>query len=652
MQRVRVAGDQFCDSYGRTLILRGVNLGGDCKVPYPNGGTNYPTDFSDHRSVSFVGRPFPLDEAREHLGRLKHWGFNCLRLLTTWEAIEHEGPGLYDAAYLDYFTEVCRLAGEYGFHVFIDFHQDVWSRMTGGDGAPGWIFEALGLDFTKFHEAGAAHVMQYKYDYARGGRHDENYPPMSWTWNYRLPANGIMWTLFWAGDIVVPQFRVDGRGVGQFLQDHYLGAMDQVARRVKDLPCVLGFDTLNEPSPGWIGLPLSYRHLGASAVDPLPPPPGPVASPLDQLVSAQGIPVSVPSVKRDPATRAMYNADEIILNPNGASIWRDGCPFEKAGIYRVVDGKAEALSETIFQQRDGVPMTISDTGYGPFFARVAETIRAYCPDWAVFAEIDPYGSASGRGFPQNMPERSVNAGHWYDVGLLHSKKFDSETSADGFAAKRAKSPDEIRKRYTRQLGQHAEIGRRLGGGAPSLVGEFGTPFDLNEGEAYRVWRENRENSDSFSKHTLALGLMYDAIDALHLHSTQWNYTASNRNDPAVGDGWNQEDLSIFSRDQQRYPQNSDSGGRGVEGFCRPYARAVQGRILKMHFDRETRLFELVFDAAPAVGAPTEIYVPRMLFPLGVRIVCDGCEALEDPRTQTVLAQVNRSGPVRITIAPR
>src|SRR5687767_9194114 len=160
---VRQDGPYFRDREGRQVMLRGVNLGGDCKVPYPDGGTQFPSDFSDHREVSFIGRPFPLEEAEEHLGRLRHWGFNVVRLLTTWEAVEHAGPGLYDEAYLDYLAEVCRRAGEFGIYVFIDFHQDVWSRMSGGDGAPGWTFEAVGLDFRTFPAAGAAHVMQAAY---------------------------------------------------------------------------------------------------------------------------------------------------------------------------------------------------------------------------------------------------------------------------------------------------------------------------------------------------------------------------------------------------------------------------------------------------------------------------------------------------------
>ncbi len=106
---IKIDGKWFKDELGRTLILRGANLSGSSKIPYtPDGATHLKENFFDHRNVSFVGRPFPLEEADEHFSRLKSWGLTFLRLLVTWEAIEHAGPGIYDEEYLDYIYQVVK----------------------------------------------------------------------------------------------------------------------------------------------------------------------------------------------------------------------------------------------------------------------------------------------------------------------------------------------------------------------------------------------------------------------------------------------------------------------------------------------------------------------------------------------------------------
>ncbi|HEY4944311.1 MAG TPA: cellulase family glycosylhydrolase [Rhizomicrobium sp.] len=644
MQKLGMKGRWFVDESGRRVILRGVNLGGDCKVPWPDGGTEHPSDFSDHRTVSFIGRPFPLTEADEHLARLKHWGFNCLRLLTTWEAVEHAGPGQYDKAYLDYFEDVARRAGRFGLYVFVDFHQDVWSRMSGGDGAPGWTFEAVGLDFSKFHAAGAAHVMQHKYDYAKGGRQDA-YPQMSWSSNYRLPANAIMWTLFFAGRDMTPDFRIEGRNVQDYLQDHYIGSMRAIAERVKDMPHVIGFDTLNEPGEGWIGEPLTRRH-NTDSTGMADMRPGLAISPMDAMLAARGVPRKVPFLAMDRETRSMKVVREETLNPNGVSIWTRDCPFEAAGAYDSINRTAP-INEQFFTHRNGRKLAIEADYMNPFFAQVAAAIRAVRDDWMVFAEVSPFRAFAGEGFAPGAPERTVNASHWYDIQTLGSKRFRPKELRDNPDDPAAQ--DIVAGKYTAQLAHIAKLGDTLGPeGAPTLIGEFGIPYDLDEGEAYAAWASGDRSSRPWRGHELALRLMYEAMDRLLISSTQWNYTAANRNDAAMGDNWNQEDLSIYSRDQGTGPNDPDSGGRAVKGFSRPYARRIQGEPTSAKFDAAAGTFTLVFNADPAIDAPTEIYVPTLHFPRGAKVDAPGCKTVTTG--QLVELKAETAGPKIITVS--
>ncbi len=644
---IRQYGALFLDAEGGQVMLRGVNLGGDCKVP-PGQGTDVWTDFADHREVSFVGRPFPLDEANEHLGRIAHWGFNTLRLLTTWEAVEHAGPGNYDEAYLDYYAEIVRRASTHGLTVFVDFHQDVWSRMSGGDGAPGWTFEAVGLDLTKFDAAGAAHVMQARYDYASAERRQTAYPQMSWGSNYRLPANGIMWTLFWAGRIVTPDFLIAGQNVQDFLQGHYLGSMEQVAARLADLPNVIGFDTLNEPSLGWTGQPIAYRHVASSDAHPEKPRIGPALAPLDAIAMARGLPVEVPVLTRDVAGAAVPTSTRA-FNPDGVSIWLDGhaCPFETAGLYRIESGAAVATGPDVLASIDP-----TEDCYAPFYRKVAATIRRHQPGWSMFAEMDVFAHLAGRRFPADLPERTVNASHWYDMGMLYLKRFDPANHGDAATGEAETSLEAIAARYRRQLDSFAEESAAFpGGGAPTLIGEFGIPYDLDDGEAFDRWAAGER--DVWQQHEAALTLMYDAMDALGLHSTQWNYTASNRNDLRVGDGWNQEDLSIWSADQLTCSGEPGDGGRAVPGFCRPWVRRAQGRIGTVRFERNARRFTATLEIDHTIGGVTEVYVPLAHYRDGFVLRCEGvpAEIDLDPAGQRASIRATASGTMWLEIVP-
>jgi hypothetical protein len=124
--RLRIEGNVFRDPQNRAITLRGINLAGDAKYPkVPDLPSYVPEKFYDADKVSFVGRPFTLEEAHIHFERLKRWGYNSIRYIFTWEAIEHSGPGKYDEEWIDFTIAILRLSKSYGFYIYMDPHQDV-----------------------------------------------------------------------------------------------------------------------------------------------------------------------------------------------------------------------------------------------------------------------------------------------------------------------------------------------------------------------------------------------------------------------------------------------------------------------------------------------------------------------------------------------
>jgi hypothetical protein len=87
--KIHVEQNLLKDDYGRTILLRGVNLTGHSKLPTgpPNSTHHGKPEFFDHKNITFVGRPFTSGDAHEHFERLSRWGLTFARVLVTWEAL-------------------------------------------------------------------------------------------------------------------------------------------------------------------------------------------------------------------------------------------------------------------------------------------------------------------------------------------------------------------------------------------------------------------------------------------------------------------------------------------------------------------------------------------------------------------------------------
>ena len=115
------------DDDGRVVILRGMNIMSQAK--------------GDPERL-----PNLTEEDVERYADL--WGFNAVRYLIFWDAIE-PSPGEYDQAYLDKTEERLDWFAANDIAVILDMHQDVYAQYFCCDGAPMWAIEDEGIEFTQ-----------------------------------------------------------------------------------------------------------------------------------------------------------------------------------------------------------------------------------------------------------------------------------------------------------------------------------------------------------------------------------------------------------------------------------------------------------------------------------------------------------------------
>ena len=179
------------DQYGRQLILHGLNTSSSAK-----GGNYHPWIVES-------------DVEREDTA----FGFNFVRYLTSWVAIEPE-KGVFDENYLSELERRINWYTSRKMYVMIDMHQDVYSAFVGGNGAPEWACRTNG----------AAPI---------------SLPGGTPWWLKNIDQQVInCWINFWSYN------------QHKDLQDHYILTWQKIAERFKNNPYVIGYDLMNEPWGG------------------------------------------------------------------------------------------------------------------------------------------------------------------------------------------------------------------------------------------------------------------------------------------------------------------------------------------------------------------------------------------------------------------
>jgi endoglycosylceramidase len=201
-------GRWITDAAGRVVVLHGLNQ--VFKVPpyVPSAG-----GFGDDDAAFLAAN-----------------GFDAVRVGVIWAAVEPQ-PGVYDDSYLDSIDDTVRTLAAHGIVSLLDFHQDQYNEKFQGEGAPAWAVPPSNAPN----------------------------PSLGFPFNYLFnPAEWQVWDRFW-NNYKAPD------GIG--LQDHLARTWAHVAARFAGDQAVAGYEVLNEPWPGTLGVLCAAPLIGCRAFD-------------------------------------------------------------------------------------------------------------------------------------------------------------------------------------------------------------------------------------------------------------------------------------------------------------------------------------------------------------------------------------------------
>jgi endoglycosylceramidase len=219
-------------------------------------------------------------------------GFNAVRVGVIWSDLEPE-PGVFEPTYLNSIEQTVQTLGNHGIYSIIDFHQDAYSSVFGGEGAPDWAVQTDGA---------ANPLLPFPYNV------------------FFNPAEQQAWESFWSNADA-------SNGIG--LENNYSQMLEYVANAFNGNSDVAGFELMNEPSPGsstflstLLGSPFfdsqqltPFYDQGAAAIRAVDP-----TTPIffePNVLSNAGIPTELGTVDASNTVLSFHDYCEFNLGPLG-----------------------------------------------------------------------------------------------------------------------------------------------------------------------------------------------------------------------------------------------------------------------------------------------------------------------------------------------
>jgi len=408
---------------------------------------------------------------------------------------------------------------------------------------------------------------------------------MIWGTNYNRLVSQTMFTLFFAGRDFAPKCMIDGQNIQDWLQSHFIEAFGLLAERIRDAgdlldECVIGWDSMNEPFEGMCGIDdLHQFSTESTAALKKGSTPTPAQGFRLGMGQAQEVeywefgafgPKMTKMVTIDPKGSKIWarpkDEDEGGVNTKWGwkrdPCWTQGtCIWASHGVWDV--GSGEVLRPDYFHAAPGqAKLPFVEQWWRPHWQAFQKRIRPHHPECIWFIQ-PPVFSLPPHVDGEDLKGRCCYSAHYYD-GLTLISRHWNWFNADALGVLRHKYSHVIQALRVGEKAIRASIQDQLGvlksdakiiGDFPTIIGEIGTPFDMDGKRSYGFTDGGKYKGD-YSRQQKALDASMNASDGPNaLNWTIWTYCPDSSH--MWGDGWNMEDLSLWSQDDTK--KNSCTG---------------------------------------------------------------------------------------------